>query len=328
MSTTSNFNNERVNEDTLIARYFAPLATHAGARGLLDDAALVSVPEGSELVVTLDTLVEGVHFRKTDPADLIARKALRVNLSDLAAKGAKPHSYFLSLGLNKNWSEDWIARFVSGLKSDQEEFGLSLFGGDTTMSPGPLTISITAMGLVDKGKMVARYNARAGDMVFITGTIGDAALGLQVESTHNPSDAFLQQRYLLPEPRTGLVDALATYANAAMDISDGLLGDLQKMCLASGVGASIERNKIPLSLAAQEWLLRSQDIWDKILIGGDDYEILAAVPGMNVTKFVDAARVAGIDVTWLGQFEKTGGIRLSENGNQLILPTTMSYSHF
>ncbi len=328
MNTISNPKTERANEDTLIARYFAPLAIHAGARGLLDDAALMQVPEGSELVVTLDTLVEGVHFRETDPADLIARKALRVNLSDLAAKGAKPQGYFLSLALNKDWSEDWIAKFVSGLKSDQEEFGLSLFGGDTTMSPGPLTISITAMGLVDTGKMVARYNAKPGDMVFVTGTIGDAALGLQAKNASDANDAFLKQRYLLPEPRLGLIDALAKYASAAMDISDGLLGDLQKMCRASGVGASIERSNVPLSSAAQEWLKRSPDIWENILTGGDDYEILAAVPEKNATKFVDAAIVAGIDVTWLGQFEKEDGIRLSENGNQLALPNTLSYSHF
>ncbi len=165
-------------EDRLIARYFVPLATHPGAFGLVDDAAAVVPPPGCEIVLKTDAIVGSIHFFETDPADAVAQKALRVNLSDLAAKGAKPLGFLLSIALPKGISENWLAAFSAGLKRDVEQFGCPLFGGDTVRSPGPVMISVTVIGSVPTGAMVKRGGAKVGDRVLVTGTIGDAALGL------------------------------------------------------------------------------------------------------------------------------------------------------
>ena len=173
----------RRGESELIARYFAPLTQDPGARGLLDDAASLSLPPGQEIVLTVDAVVAGVHFPEAEDAGAVARKALRVNLSDLAAKGAEPIGYLVSLALRDDWTEAWLESFVAGLGADQAEFGLSLYGGDTVRTPGPLSVSITAFGQVAKGRMVERGAARPGDVIFVSGSIGDAALGLLVRQS-------------------------------------------------------------------------------------------------------------------------------------------------
>lgn len=318
----------RIGEEALIARYFAPLALHPGAYGLTDDAASLIVPDGQELVVTMDTLISGVHFRGDDPADLIARKALRVNLSDLAAKGAEPFGYFLSLALGSGWTQAWLGAFAAGLAADQKSFGVSLYGGDTVRTPGPLTISVTALGTVPVGRMVARGTARAGDHLFVTGTIGDAALGLRVTGPGDGGREYLRRRYLVPEPRLALKNALLETASAAMDISDGLLGDLAKMCAASGAGASIDRHRIPLSEAARDRLRATPGIWDTILTGGDDYEILAAVPADRVDRFQELARLSAIVVSPFGMIEANEGIRLFDGSKKITLPDDLSFEHF
>jgi thiamine-monophosphate kinase len=165
-------------EDRLIARYFAPLATHPGAFRLVDDAAAVAPPPGCDLVLKADAIVGGIHFFDDDPADAVAQKALRVNLSDLAAKGAKPLGFLLSIALPKGIPETWLAAFSEGLKRDMEQFNCPLFGGDTVRSPGGVMISVTVIGSVPTGTMVKRGGAKVGDRVVVTGTIGDAALGL------------------------------------------------------------------------------------------------------------------------------------------------------
>ena len=276
-------------EDSLIARYFKPLATDPGAFGLTDDAAILKA-HGDDVVVTTDAIVEGVHFLPDDPPETIARKALRVNLSDLAAKGAMPAGFVLTLAL-PNPDEAWLKPFAHALGWDAIQFGCPLLGGDTVSTPGPLMISITAFGRVAPGRMVHRHGAKPGDLVVVTGTIGDAALGLDVlkrgaAATALADDAAAREmlvgRYRVPQPRTALAKAIRDHAHAAMDVSDGLAGDLAKLCEASGVSAVIEASGIPLSTAAATLLDRGTIGVEAIVSGGDDYEILCAIPQANI----------------------------------------------
>src|ERR1051325_6240577 len=212
----------RPGEFALIAQLFAPLAIAPGAFGLTDDAALVTPPPGCDLVVTADALVEGVHFLTDDPPDSIAKKALRVNLSDLAAKGAAPMGYLLVLSLPSRVDMTWLRPFAAGLAEDQQSFGPSLLGGDTTSTPGPLTIAITAFGQVPTGSMIRRAGAKAGDLVFVSGTIGDGGAGLaclkgECASLGSDEREYLIRRYRLPEPRLKLGQALRGVASAALD---------------------------------------------------------------------------------------------------------------
>jgi thiamine-monophosphate kinase len=296
---------KRPGEFALIERYFRPLATDPGAFGLVDDAALYAPPRGEELVLTLDTIAAGVHFFADDPPAAVARKALRVNLSDLAAKGAVPAAYLMSLALPDGWTEGWVRDFAKGLAGDQKAFGISLLGGDTTRASGGLTVTITAIGRVPKGKMVHRAGARAGDAIFVSGTVGDAALGLGIRlgtlAAPKAAEAHLRDRYLNPQPRTALAPLVRRFATSAMDVSDGLVGDLAHICRASGVGARIDAASVPLSKAAKA-LVAGNGLALKIaLTGGDDYEILATVPAGRAAKFTSEAEAAGVPVARIGR---------------------------
>jgi thiamine-monophosphate kinase len=284
-------------EFSLIARHFRPLAG-PGALELRDDAALLTPPQGRQLVLTADAMVAGVHFLPGDPPDLIGRKLLRVNLSDLAAKGAVPLSYLMTVSAPTQTPEAWFAGFASGLAQDQATYGVTLLGGDTTSTPGPISLSLTIIGHVAPGTAVHRFGARDGDGIWVTGTIGDGALGLAVAlgKLADPS-GFLLDRYRLPQPRVGL--ALAGVASAAMDVSDGLVQDLGHLCRASGLAADIDVANVPLSQAARsagpEWLTTC-------LTGGDDYELLLAVPPNRSEALRMAAQRAGVAVTRVGHF--------------------------
>jgi len=323
-------------EDRLIARYFRPLARHPGALGLADDAAVLAPPPGSDLVLTTDGIIAGVHVFADTPADAIARRALRVNLSDLAAKGAKPAGFLLAIALPAGTSEDWMAAFARGLDADAEHYGCPLLGGDTDRTPGPLSVSITAFGTLPTGTMVRRSGAGAGDALFVTGTIGDAALGLRLRqepkagaSLTSAQRDHLLTRYLTPEPRNALAETLRTHASAALDISDGLAGDLAKLCRASGVSTQIDVGSVPISDAVRALVEADASLMERALTGGDDYEILAALPAGKVESFRAGARAAGVAVSEIGRL--TGG----DAAPQFIGPHRRplafqrpSYSHF
>jgi thiamine-monophosphate kinase len=320
-------------EDSLIARYFRPLATDPGAFDLGDDAAILKAL-GDDIVVTTDAIVEGVHFLPDDPPDTIARKALGVNLSDLAAKGAIPAGCVLTLAL-RTADEAWLSSFAQALGEDTTKFGCPLLGGDTVSTPGPLMISVTAFGRVPSGKMVRRNGAKPGDLVVVTGTIGDAALGLDVlrqgtvtRAADPAAKAMLIERYRVPQPRVALASAVRDHAHAAMDVSDGLAGDLAKLCGASGVSATIHAARIPLSAAAATLVAGGAVGIEAIVAGGDDYEILCAILPGSFDAFEQAARKAGVAVTAIGEIITGSSPRfIDKQGDEIILPR-LSYSHF
>lgn len=321
-------------EDDLIARYFRPLATDPGAFGLVDDAALLN-QSGDDLVVTTDAIVEGVHFLPDDPPDTIARKALRVNLSDLAAKGASPAGFVLTLAL-RDAADKWLAPFACALGEDAADFGCPVLGGDTVSTPGPLMISITAFGRVPPGKMVRRTGAKPGDRIAVTGTIGDAALGLRVlkgkiagEGLDTSTRDFLIRRYRVPQPRNALGLAIREHANAAMDVSDGLAGDLTKLCVASGVSAAIGLAAVPLSAPTRALLANGSADIEAAVSGGDDYEVLCTVPENRWDSFVAAARKADVPVSAIGRIEAGAAApRFLDAAGQPVVLKRLSYSHF
>jgi thiamine-monophosphate kinase len=322
-------------EDRLIARFFAPLATHPGALGLSDDAAFITPPPGCDLVLKTDAIIGGVHFFPDDAAHTVASKALRVNLSDLAAKGARPLGFLLSLALPRDIGDDWLADFANGLRGDAVLFACPLFGGDTDRTPGPITISIAMFGSVPEGSMVRRAGAKPGDLVFVSGTIGDAALGVMLRNGSakdwklaEPQRQHLVSRYLLPQPRNALAEAVRSHASAAMDVSDGLAGDFTKLCRASGVAADIDVQRVPLSDAAEAVVAIEPAAIETALTGGDDYEIVCTVPAAKAAGFRAAAQATNVPVTEIGQIAAGEGARfLGPDGKPLAFKHA-SFSHF
>jgi thiamine-monophosphate kinase len=320
-------------EDRLIMRLFAPLAAHVGALGLTDDAAHLSPPSGNDLVLTTDAIVSGVHFLADDPPQSVASKALRVNLSDLAAKGARPLGFLLTLALSPEIGEVWLDGFAAGLRADAALYGCPLLGGDTVRTPGPLTVSVTAVGTLPQGGMVRRAGAKPGDLVFVSGTIGDAALGLAVrKGSAWPLDEaqreHLAARYRLPQPRTALAEAVRVHASAAMDVSDGLAGDLAKLCRVSGVAAAVEIARVPLSSAAKAVTDADPAAVETVLTGGDDYEIVCTVPANKADSFRAAARSAGVPATEIGTISVgEGACFLGADGAPFTFARA-SFSHF
>jgi thiamine-monophosphate kinase len=323
-------------EERLIARYFRPLASAPGAFGLGDDAAVLTPPAGCDLVLTTDGVIAGVHFFADDPPDTVGRKALRMNLSDLAAKGAKPLGFLMSVALPAGVEETWLAAFAAGLDEDISLYQCPLFGGDTDRTPGPISVSIAAFGAAPRGKMVRRATARAGEYVVVTGTIGDAALGVLLRRDRSLAqhwrlpdamNAHLQQRYLLPQPRNALAEAVREHASAAMDVSDGLVGDLAKLCRASSVAAEIDVTSMPLSDASRAVLAADPALLTTVLTGGDDYEIVLTLGSEKLAPFRAAAGRAGIAVTEIGRVIAGEGARFVRNGKPMTFALP-SYSHF
>ena len=310
-------------EFSLIARHFAPLAGTA-ALGLTDDAAIFTPPPGRELVVTADAMVGGVHFLPDDPARDIARKLLRVNLSDIAAMGAEPLGYLLTLSAPRGTPDEWFAGFAAGLATDQAAYGVHLFGGDTTSTPGPLSLSVTMFGHVAPGAAWRRGGARAGDDVWVTGTIGNGVLGLRALRGEVPDpDGSLAAHYRLPQPRLGL--RLHGIVSAAMDISDGLLQDAGHMARASGIAIEIDVESVPLSAAGRA---AGIDFVTSGSAGGDDYELLLTAPPDQAEAMRTAARAAGICITSIGRCIRGEGVcALGRNGETLPIGGG-GWSHF
>jgi thiamine-monophosphate kinase len=330
-----------VTEDDLIAKFFAPLAGPS-ALGLKDDTALYAPPPGHELVLTVDAIVAGVHFFPGDPPESIARKALRVNISDIAAKGAEPQGFLMTFAMPKDsrsaFDIGWLERFVRALGDDAKLWRCPLMGGDTVSTPGPLSISITVVGAVPAGRMVKRTGAQVGDAIYVSGTIGDAALGLYVHGGKNepwierlsPQQRdYLVQRYLEPQPRLELASVIREFANGSMDVSDGLAGDLAKMMRVSGTSARIELARVPLSEAVRA-ACADERAFEIAVTGGDDYEILFTVPEGRNDALERALSAADIPVTFIGTVAK-GPNNLCEfvekNGNARQF-TRASFSHF
>ena len=308
-------------EFSRIARYLAPLAGEAGL-GLKDDAAVLAPPPGRELVLTVDQMLEGVHFLPGDDPALIARKLLRRNLSDLAAMGAAPLGYLLTTALPVALPEDWLARLCAGLAQDQEIFNINLFGGDSSSSLHGIALTATLLGTVAPGAALRRNGAKAGDEIWVTGTIGDAVLGLQARlGQREDPTGFLTRRSLLPEPRVGLT--LAGIVSAAIDASDGLVQDLSHIAEESGLRAVVEAGLVPASPAAAAL---GEEVLQARLTGGDDYELILAVPADHAEAL--KAACGDLPVTRIGVFESGAGVRvLSATGMEMAFKS-LGWKHF
>lgn len=321
-------------EFQVIADLFAPLSQgYPGAMGLTDDVALLAADGDYETAVTVDAMVAGVHFLPDDPADLVARKLIRVNLSDLAAKGARPFAVMLAAAFPVGVDLDWLRRFAKGLADDVAEFGVALIGGDTVATPGPLTLSLTALGKVERGRAVLRSGAQAGDVVWVSGSIGDGALGLRAaRGGWNDLAAehleFLAGRYRLPQPRVALGAGLPGLAHAGMDVSDGLVQDLGHLCRASALAAEIDATAVPLSPAARAALAVDHSLLATILAGGDDYELLFTAPASARPEIEALGRRTGVAVTAIGAMMPGAGVTVRGGDGQPMVLGHGGWRHF
>ena len=320
-----------IGEFELIARYFSPLAVSPGALGLTDDVARLRLRTGEELVAKADAIVEGVHFLRTDPPDMVARKALRVNLSDLAAKGAKPTGYLLTLALPADRGSSWVRKFASGLARDQREFDVSLLGGDTTRTNGPLIVAITALGSVAMGRSPRRGGARVGDRVFVTGTVGDAAVGLDLlrkKRRVRSGAKTLISRFHLPQPRLAAGRALSDFASATIDVSDGLVADLRHIAEVSRVHIAIDAWRVPLSAALRRHCGSTEKTQIRAATAGDDYEIAFTCRPDQAARIPAIARNAGVAITEIGRVERGRGTTLLDARGRPIRLKQSGYTHF
>ena len=321
-----------------IVRLLAPLAQgFAGAFDLQDDCALLTPEPGTELVLKTDPVAEGIHFLTDDAPEDVAWKALAVNASDLAAKAAQPIGYLMALSFPEAPTRAWLTRFAAGLQAAQAAFGCHLIGGDTDRRPGPLTVTISIVGSVPSGRMVRRGTAQAGEAVVVSGTLGDAALGLMLRRSPgvaddwglSPDDArHFHERYARPQPRLCLRAALREHASAAMDLSDGLAKDLGRLCVASGCAARVGLAHVPVSPAAAKALAADASLWPRIVAAGDDYEVLATVPAPSLDAFRSMAEASGVPLTPIGAtMAGTGIIIVGHDGAPLELDR-MGWDHF
>jgi thiamine-monophosphate kinase len=310
-----------------IERLLRPLTLGApGALDLLDDAAVIRPREGHDLAVTKDAMVAGVHFLPDDPLDTVARKLLAVNLSDLAAKGAEPIGYFLSVA----WPKDtpWPAKvlFTEGLARAGRDWRLPLLGGDTVSTPGPLTLTATLMGEVPAGGMILRRTARPGDLLMVSGPIGDGWLGLQAARGLIPDpDGALAARYRTPTPRLDLIGTLRQFARASADVSDGLLADAGRIGIASGLAVDVALDQMPLSAEAAAWLSEQPDEVAarlSLATGGDDYQIVCAVDPAERP----ALQAAEAGLTTVGRFRPGQGVTAGHSGARVDL-TRLGWVH-
>src|ERR1700720_180961 len=323
---------EELGEFERIRRFFAPLAGPGGL-GLLDDAAIVDCKAGCRLVVTADAIVAGVHYLPDDPPDLVARKLLRVNLSDLAAMGARPRHYLLTTALPAALGDDWVARFAAGLGEDQRRYGIHLLGGDSVATGGPAVLSLTAIGEVAAGAEIRRSGACPGDQIWVSGTIGDAFLGLAALRGGYPTladdhRAALIGRFQLPEPRTELGPRLAGIAHAMCDVSDGLVADLGHICEASQVGATVALTQLPFSPAAQQLVATAPELPVRLATAGDDYELLFTAPPEASDRILALSAELQLPITAIGTIERGAEVRLVDADGKAVPVAAGGYRHF
>ena len=341
--TTCKHDETIIGEQAVVA-LLAPLTEgHPSAFGLKDDCALFTPPPGSDLVLKTDPVAEGVHFLPADAPEDIAWKALAVNVSDLAAKGATPVVYLMALSFPEPPTRTWMQRFADGLLDAQRHLGCRLLGGDTDRRPGPLSISITMIGSVPRGKMVRRTAAHTCCTLLVSGSIGDAALGLALAKEPalaaawglSPSEAeYLAHRYRRPEPRLALAPLLRQYAAAAMDLSDGLVKDLERMLRGSGVGGRLQAGNVPLSEAARKVVAREPERLAQLITGGDDYEVLVAVMDSRTDEFRSVVASTGIPMTKVGIVgpfdwpEHGPGLLIEGSDGQPMILDRTGWEHF
>ena len=326
----SNADRPEDGEFDIIKRFFGPLAAkEPGALDLRDDAAVLPMKSGYDLVMTMDTVISGVHFLDNDPPESVATKALAVNLSDLAAMGAEPFCYTLALSLNKDTSLDWIGAFASTLQSEQEKHAIALVGGDTTRTPGPTMVTIAANGFVPTGKAIKRSGANIGDAIYVSGTIGEGALGLMALQGALPlgvDPAVVDRciaKYRFPQPRLKLGRTMREIATAAIDVSDGLLQDLGHICDTSGVGATLEIGSIPLAIKD------NIDLAPRVLNGGDDYEIVFTTGLKEDSSVQSILQDCGIACRRIGTVVEGRGVMVYDKGIALdTIAENGGYNHF
>lgn len=325
-------------ETSFIEIYLKPLCSSKGSLSLSDDAAILNPDPQQDIIISKDILIAGQHFFETDDPKDIAYKALAVNLSDIAAKGAKPLSFMLGIAFPEAPEVKWAESFTKGLQLTMQKFDLSLLGGDTTGTKGPLVVSITIFGQIEKGRMVKRSGGNIGDQIYVSGTLGDAALGFKLRaakeetkswSLTNEEKAELLEKYLKPTPRCALSKLIKEYASSSMDLSDGLVADLEKLCAAAKRGAVIDYDQIPLSKSAQKLFYEDKVLKSHCLRWGDDYEILCTIPQKDKAAFEKALREIKIHMTNIGRIESIehGVIYRNENGDELSLKG-QKFSHF
>jgi len=324
----------KLGEFGLIETYFAPLTKSVeGAFNLGDDAAVVVPPAGKSMVITTDTIVEGVHFFSDDSPGDVAAKLLRVSLSDLAAMGSVPAYYNLSIAMTKLISDQWLEKFTNGLKADQDKYGIFLIGGDTVSTLGPLTLTVTAIGFNEVGKTLRRNGAKIDDDIWVSGSIGDAALGLKVAQgkLNHISEAqkkYLVNRYKRPDPRIELVPNLVSGVNAAIDVSDGLIADLSHICSESKVGADIHISSIPLSRAVRSVIKHEPSYLELVLRGGDDFELLFTADRSIRDSFQPISKNLDINLTRIGSIVDTRSVRIFDHSGVEFLQKINGYTHF
>ena len=321
-----------LDEFELIRRYFVRSGSSARASGVLlgigDDAALIDIPKGADLVVSVDTIVAGRHFPEDADARSIGHRALAVNLSDMAAMGAVPAWATLALTI-PSADPVWLEKFAAGFLDLADAQSVALVGGDTTR--GPLTVSVQILGSVPHGSALRRSGGEAGNILAVSGTLGDAAAGLAFRQAPRtvklpPEADALIQRFDYPSPRVQLGQAARGLATAAMDLSDGLIGDLPKLAQASGVAANVQIETLPLSSAMCNSVSLTQ-ARDWALGGGDDYELLFAVPANRFAELKGAAAQLNLTLTPIGELRAGAGVTWSLNGEDFA-PRVSGYDHF
>ncbi len=327
-----------ISETDFIETYLKPLCTSKESLNLSDDTALLNTDPSQDIIISKDMSIGGHHFFEDDDPSDIAYKALAINLSDIAAKGAKPFGFMLGIAFPKAPDEIWARKFTKSLKEVMDQFDLTLLGGDTTGTKGPVVISITIFGKIEKGRMVKRSGATIGDKIFVSGTLGDAALGFGLRSASNEANTwplekeeknYLLQRYLRPTPRSNLSNIIKNHASSSMDLSDGLISDLGKLCAASNSGALIKFDELPFSKPAKKVFQGNQELKKHCLGWGDDYEILATIPTNNYESFIKALEEIKTPMTYVGEVKsrENGIIYKNNNGEELALKG-QNFRHF